>query len=149
MKTLSFLSMSCHLCDVERNDKDQSKPVVKHSNLSNNSEQHMVVCCLSINLANSKSHQTLLQKKYLFTSALKIHMASIDAFHSIYLFLCFPWYHVSTKHTSVIQYVNHTTLQFLCALWQKAHALNLSFRNSLQRQIHIIYTVEKTKLNMN
>lgn len=35
MKTLSFLSMSCHLCDVERNDKDQSKPVVKHSNLSN------------------------------------------------------------------------------------------------------------------
>ena len=97
MKTLSFLSMSCHLCDVERNDKDQSKPVVKHSNLSNNSEHHMVVCCLSVNLANSKSHQTLLQKKYLFASALKIHMASIYAFHSINLFLCFPWYHVSTN----------------------------------------------------
>ena len=96
MKTLSLFSMSCHLCDIERNEKDQPKPVVKHLNLSNKSEQHMVVCCLSINLANSESCQTLLQKKYLFESALKIHMASIDGFNSTNLFLCFPWYNVPT-----------------------------------------------------
>ena len=66
MKTLSLFSMSCHLCDIERNDKDQSKPVVKHLNLSNKSEQYMVVCCLSINIANSESRQTLLQKKVSF-----------------------------------------------------------------------------------
>ena len=36
-----------HLCYVERNDKDASKPVARHCNLSNHSKQHMAVCDLS------------------------------------------------------------------------------------------------------
>ena len=33
-----------HLRDVERNDKDASKPVARHFNLPNHSKQHMAVC---------------------------------------------------------------------------------------------------------
>ena len=36
-----------HLRDVERNDKDASKPVARHFNLPNHSKQHMAVCGLS------------------------------------------------------------------------------------------------------
>ena len=39
-----------HLRDVERNDKDTSKPVAKHLNLPNHSKQHMAVCDLSLHL---------------------------------------------------------------------------------------------------
>ena len=37
-----------HLRDVERNDKDASKPVARHLNLPYYSKQHMEVCGLSI-----------------------------------------------------------------------------------------------------
>ena len=36
--------------DVERNDKDASKPVAGHLNLPNHSKQHMAVCGLSLHL---------------------------------------------------------------------------------------------------
>ena len=42
-----------HLCDVERNDKDASKPVGSHLNLLNYSKQHMAVCRLSLHLGSS------------------------------------------------------------------------------------------------
>ena len=51
-----------HLRDVERNDKDASKPVARHFNLPNNSKQHMAVCGLSLHLDSSESHKTLEQK---------------------------------------------------------------------------------------
>ena len=38
------------LRDVERNDKDTSKPVARHFNLPNHSKQHMTVCGLSSHL---------------------------------------------------------------------------------------------------
>ena len=41
------------LRDIERNDKDASKPVAKHFNLPNYSIQHMVVSGLSLNLDSS------------------------------------------------------------------------------------------------
>ena len=37
-----------HLRDVERNDKDTSKPVARHFNLPNHSKQHMAICGLSL-----------------------------------------------------------------------------------------------------
>ena len=37
-----------HLRDVERNDKDASKPVARHFHLPNHSKQHMAVCGLSL-----------------------------------------------------------------------------------------------------
>ena len=51
-----------HLRDVERNDKDASKPVARHFNLSNHSKQHMAVCCLSLCIGSSESRKTLAQK---------------------------------------------------------------------------------------
>ena len=37
-----------HLRDVEKDDKDASKPVARHFNLPNHSKQHMAVCGLSL-----------------------------------------------------------------------------------------------------
>ena len=54
-----------HLSDVERNDKDASKPVARHFNLPNHSKQHMAVCGLSLHLGSSESRKTLEQKIYL------------------------------------------------------------------------------------
>ena len=51
-----------HLRDVERNDKDASKPVARHFNLPNHSKQHMAVCSLSLHLGSSESRKTLEQK---------------------------------------------------------------------------------------
>ena len=42
-----------HLRDIERNDKDASKPVAKHFNLPNYSIQHMAVSGLALNLGSS------------------------------------------------------------------------------------------------
>ena len=50
------------LRDVERNDKDASKPVARHFNLPNHSKQHVAVCGLSLHLGNSESRKTLEQK---------------------------------------------------------------------------------------
>ena len=51
--------------DVERNDKDASKPVARHLNLPNHSKQHMAVCGLSLYLGSSECCQTL-EKKFIF-----------------------------------------------------------------------------------
>ena len=51
-----------HLHDVERNDKDASKPVARHFNLPNHSKQHMAVCSLSLHLGSSENRITLEQK---------------------------------------------------------------------------------------
>ena len=47
-----------HLCDVEINDKDASKPVVRHFHLPNHSKQDMAVCGLSLHLGSSESRKT-------------------------------------------------------------------------------------------
>ena len=48
-----------HLRDVERNDKDASKPVARHFNLPNHSKQDIAVCSLSLHPGSSESHKTL------------------------------------------------------------------------------------------
>ena len=50
-----------HLREVERNDKDASKPVVRRFNLPNHSKQHMAVCGLSLHLGSSESRKTPVQ----------------------------------------------------------------------------------------
>ena len=49
-------------CDVEKDDKNASKPVAKHVNLPNHSKQHMVVCGLSLHQGSTESCKTLEQK---------------------------------------------------------------------------------------
>ena len=51
-----------HPCDIERNDKDASKPVARHFILPNHFKQHMAVFCLSLHLGISESRKTLEQK---------------------------------------------------------------------------------------
>ena len=51
-----------HLRDVEKDDKNASKPVARHFNLPNHSMQHMAVCGLSPHQGNTESGKTLEQK---------------------------------------------------------------------------------------
>ena len=51
-----------HLRDVEKNDKDASKPVARHFNLPNLSKKHMAICGLSLHLGTTESRKNLEQK---------------------------------------------------------------------------------------
>ena len=51
-----------HLRDVEKNDKDASKPVARHFNLPNHSIKHMAICGLSLHLGTTESRKNLEQK---------------------------------------------------------------------------------------
>ena len=51
-----------HLRDVEKDDKNASKPVARHFNLPNHFMQHMAVCGLSLHQGNTESRKTLEQK---------------------------------------------------------------------------------------
>ena len=53
-----------HLRDLEKDDKNASKPVARHFNLPNHSKQHMVVCSLSLHQGSPESRKTLEQKIY-------------------------------------------------------------------------------------
>ena len=54
-----------HLCDIERNERDTSKPVDRHRNLPNHSKQHLEVCGLPIHQDSSESY-ILLEQKFIF-----------------------------------------------------------------------------------
>ena len=83
------------LRDIERNDKDTSKPVAKHFNLPTYSIQHMAVCSLSLHFGSSESRKTLKQNLS-SKSALLIPTVSTSAFDSTNLFL-FSRHHIPTN----------------------------------------------------
>ena len=74
-----------HLRDVEKDDKNASKPVARHFNLPNHSKQHMAVCGFSLHQGSSESRN----KNLFFKSALLIFTVSTNAFHSTNVFCCF------------------------------------------------------------
>ena len=84
-----------HLRDVEKNDKDASKPVARHFNLPNHSKQHMAVCGLSLHLGSSESRKTL-EQKFIFQIGTLNPTESTSAFHSTNLFL-FSRRHIPTN----------------------------------------------------
>ena len=51
-----------HLPDLEKDNKNTSKPVTRHLNLPNHSKQHMAVCGLSLHQGSAESRKTLEQK---------------------------------------------------------------------------------------
>ena len=65
-----------HLRDVEKNDRDSSKPVARHFNLPNHSKKHMAICGLSLHQGTTESRKNLEQKftpqRYLQLT-LKVH----------------------------------------------------------------------------
>ena len=50
-----------HLRDVEKDDKDASKPVARHFNLPNHSKEHMSICGLSLHQGTTDSRKNLEQ----------------------------------------------------------------------------------------
>ena len=50
-----------HLRDVEKNDKDASKPVARHFNLPNHFKEHMSICGLSLHQGTTDSRKNLEQ----------------------------------------------------------------------------------------
>ena len=51
-----------HLRDVEKDDKDASKPVARHFNLPNHSKEHMSICGLSLHHGTTDSRKNLEQR---------------------------------------------------------------------------------------
>ena len=51
-----------HLRDVEKNDKDASKPVERHFNLPNHFKEHMSICGLSLHQGTTDSRKNLEQR---------------------------------------------------------------------------------------
>ena len=59
-----------HVRDVEKDDQIASKPVARHFNLLNHSNQHMAVCGRSLHQGSTESRKTLEQKFILQISTL-------------------------------------------------------------------------------
>ena len=76
-----------HLCNVERDNQDTSKPAARHINLCSHSKQHMAVWDLSLHLGSSESCKTLEQIRNFWIALYPT--VSTKAFHSNYLFLFF------------------------------------------------------------
>ena len=51
-----------HLRDVEKDDKDASKPVARHFNLPNHSKEHISICSLSLHQGTTNSRKNLEQR---------------------------------------------------------------------------------------
>ena len=83
-----------HLHDIERNDKDASKPVTRQLNLSNHSSQDMAVCSLSLHLGNLEGRKTIEQKFIFQISTLDPHgineLFFIQLIYSCLLVTIFP-----------------------------------------------------------
>ena len=54
-----------HLRDVEKNDKDASKPVARYFNLPNYFKEHMSICDLSLHQGTTDSRKNL-EKRFIF-----------------------------------------------------------------------------------
>jgi len=62
-----------NLRDLEKDDKNASKSVVRQLNLLNNSKQHMAVCGLSLQQGTTESRKTLERKFSFQNGTLKPH----------------------------------------------------------------------------
>ena len=54
--------------DIEKDDKNASKPVARHLNVPNHSEQHMAVCGHSLHPGSMESRKTLSRTKIYFSN---------------------------------------------------------------------------------
>ena len=62
-----------HLRDVEKYDKDASKPVARNFNLPNHPKEHMAVCGLSLHVGSSENRKTVEQKFIFQIGILNLH----------------------------------------------------------------------------
>ena len=80
-----------HLRDVEKNDKDASKPFARHFNLPNHSKQHMATCGLSLHLGTTESRKNLEQKFIFQIGTLNPHVIN----ERFTFNCCIPVFHVA------------------------------------------------------
>ena len=84
------------LCQLERNDKDASKPVTRHFNLPNRSKQHMAVCKLSSHLGSLENHKTV-GKKFIFQIGI-INAHAINRHFPFNWFIIEVWFLMRTQN---------------------------------------------------
>ena len=102
-----------YLCDVERNDKDTSKPVARHLDIPNHSKQQFMAFPY---IQAVRKAAKLYNKNLSFKLALLIPAVSKTAFHSTNLFL-FSRHHIFTNSVAPFSAYQHThNLQFLQSL---------------------------------
>ena len=82
-----------HLSNVEKNDKEASKPVARHCNLPNHSKLHMAICGLSLHQGTMESRKNL-EQKFIFQIGTLIPTVLTNAFHltNVFLFFMLPCY---------------------------------------------------------
>ena len=85
-----------HLRDVQKDDKNSSKPGARHFNLPNHSKQHMIVCGLSLHQGSTESRKTL-ELKFIFQIGSVNPHGINEHFHSTNLFCCFSRYQAPTN----------------------------------------------------
>ena len=97
-----------HLRDVERNDKDASKPAARHLNLLDHSSQHMTVCGLSLHQHNTESRKNLGQRKFRIVQIATLNSPSIltNAFHSNKFFSFFTLPCSYQYRSSLVLHIN-------------------------------------------
>ena len=71
------------LRDVEKNDKDASKPVARHFNLPNHFKEHMSICGLSLHQGTTDSRKNLEQRFIFQIGTLNPHGINLVSTNSI------------------------------------------------------------------
>ena len=82
------------LRDVEKNNTDASKPVVRHFNLRNHSHNNMTICGLSLHQGNTESRKEFEQKFIFQLGTLSPH--EVNERFSFHLFIrkfMWPYFH--------------------------------------------------------
>ena len=97
-----------HLRDVEKNDKNASKPVARHFNLPNHSMQHTAVCGLSLHQGSTESRKTLEQNFIFQIGTLNLHGINERFSCSQFIPSFFTLPGTNQKRSSIFLYINHT-----------------------------------------
>ena len=128
-----------HLRDIERNDKDATKPAARHFNLPNDSKQHMAVCSLSLHLGSSESRKTIEQKFIFQIGTLNPHSIGKKRFSFNQFILVFssPYSHNSVAPFSAYKPTHSTHNSSNCSeegLTLKTSAFKLLTEANLRYQ---------------
>ena len=130
-----------HLCDIERNERDASKPVDRHWNLPNHSKQHLEVCGLPIHQDSSESY-ILLEQKFIFQIGTMNPHSINERFSFSQYILFFNSSFSRRRFPTLFSVYKHThNSQFLYSLWRRANAWNVSFE--------ILYGVQVKSVDKN
>ena len=130
-----------HLPDVEKNERDPSKPVARHFNLPIYKHFHhnMANCDLSLHHGNRESRKNLEQKFIFQIGTLYPH-----ASHPINLFTNSS-HHISTNGKAPSHpHKTNNNPQFLYSLWSRDNARNVSVQNLSQWYFLYLYQLDKT-----